>query len=523
MKFPLMEGGRRLIGGMAWNISDRKRMEKLLQSSEERFKHILSSSPAVLFILSIVDDHILGIKWITENLRDMLGYSTTDALVPGWWRQNTHPDDRAGMTSLYQAGLFDRGHMIHEFRFRHKDGQYRWTRGEVRLIRDPTGQTVEAVGAWTDITSQKALEAHDFNNLLTVINGYSDILLLQLSKNDPSRKLIAEIHKAGERSAGLTRQLLAFSRQQLLAPRVLDLNEVVHDTEKMLRRLIGEDVRLTTTFEPKPWAVRADPGQIEQVLLNLAVNARDAMPKGGRLTIETRNIKLDESYALTHKDARTGPHVALSVADTGSGIPPEVMAKIFEPFFTTKEPGKGTGLGLATVYGIVKQSGGHIGVYSEVGIGTTFKVYLPRVEEAVEDVKPPSRTQAPPRGTETILLAEDEAGVRNLTSYLLRECGYTVLEAVDGVDAIRVAAVHDGAIDLLITDVVMPSAGGRVASEELSRQYPGLRVLFVSGYTDDAVIRHGVLREGVNFLQKPFTPLAMAVKVREVLDAPVTI
>ena len=397
---------------------------------------------------------------------------------------------------------------------------------------------VEAVGAWSDISAHKHLEdqfhhaqkmeafgqlaggvAHDFNNLLTIINGYSDLVLQSLPKGDPSRQLIAEIYKAGERSAGLTRQLLAFSRQQILAPQVLNLNEVVAGTDKMLRRLIGEDIRLTTTLDSEPWAVLADPGQIEPILLNLAVNARDAMPTGGRLTIETRNVQLDETYTVTHKDSRPGPHVLLSVSDTGTGMTPEIMAKIFEPFFTTKEPGKGTGLGLATVYGIVRQSGGHVGVYSEIGVGTTFKVYLPQVEEGLEDSKPLSQIRKPPRGTETVLLAEYEAGVRELGSYILTECGYRVLEAIDGNEALRVAAACDGPIHLLITDVVMPGQGGRVLSEQLTERYPDLRVLFMSGYTDDAVIRHGVLREGVNFLQKPFAPLALAIKVRDVLDA----
>ena len=360
--------------------------------------------------------------------------------------------------------------------------------------------------------------AHDFNNLLTIINGYSDLLLESLPESDPSRQMIAEIHEAGERSAGLTRQLLAFSRRQVLTTQILNLNEVVADTDKMLRRLIGEDIRLTTTLEAHPWAVRADPGQVEQVLLNLAVNARAAMPKGGRLTIETKNVELDESYVRTHMYARAGPYVLLSVTDTGSGMPPEVLAKIFEPFFTTKETGKGTGLGLATVYGIVKQSGGHVAVYSEVGLGTSFKVYLPQTEEPSQRSPAPSRMLAPPRGTETILLAEDAAAVRALTRTILTGCGYRVLEAADGEEAVQVAAGHDGPIHLLITDVVMPGAGGRAVAERLTEQYPRMRVIYVSGYTDDAVIRHGVLREGVHFIQKPFTPAGLARKIRAVLD-----
>jgi CheY-like chemotaxis protein len=362
--------------------------------------------------------------------------------------------------------------------------------------------------------------AHDFNNLLTIINGYSDLLLQSLSAGDPSRMLITEIHKAGERSAGLTRQLLAFSRKQILAPRVLNLNDVVTETDKMLRRLIGEDIQLTTTLVSQPWAVLADPGQLEQVLLNLAVNARDAMPQGGRLTIETRNVKLDEAYIRTHGDARAGPHVLLSVSDTGCGMTPEVQAKIFEPFFTTKGLDKGTGLGLATVYGIVKQSDGHIAVCSEVGVGTTFNVHLPRAAQGPEGSKAPSRILTPPRGTETVLVAEDEIGVRTLTSFILAGCGYKVLQAADGDEAVRLAAAQDGQIDLLITDVVMPGAGGRAVADQVAERHPETRVLFVSGYTDDAIIRHGVLREGMNFLQKPFSPLALASKVREVLDAP---
>jgi PAS domain S-box-containing protein len=540
LKFPLLDGGQRRIGGMAWDISDRKQAEKALQLTQQRLRHVLASSPAILYTLVIENDQIVRLSWVSDNVKEIFGYTPEAALAPGWWKRSIHPEDREGVLSQTQKALFGQGSAANEYRFQNQDGTYRWARSEIRLIRDTTNRAVEAVGSWTDITARKVLEeqfrqaqkmdafgqlaggvAHDFNNLLTIINGYSQLLLDALPAGDESRGLIAEIYKAGERSAGLTRQLLAFSRQQVLAPRVLNLNTVVTETDKMLRRLIGEDVRLTTTLASKLWAVQADPGQVEQVLLNLAVNARDAMPRGGRLTIETRNLELDDTYLRDHADARAGPHVVLSVTDTGCGMPPEVRAKVFEPFFTTKGPGKGTGLGLATVYGIVTQSGGHIAVYSEVGVGTTFKVYLPRVEQADEVPETPSKKLAPPRGTETILLAEDEAGVRALAGYVLASCGYTVLEAIDGADAVRVAAGYAGPIHLLITDVVMPGEGGRAVAEHVAQRHPGVRVLFMSGYTDDAVIRHGVLREGMNFLQKPFAPLALALKAREVLDATV--
>ena len=539
MKFPLFASGARRIGGMAWNITDRKRIEKALQQSQHRLHHVLASSPAILFTLGIEGKKFLGINWISENLQEILGYTPNETFVRDWWVNLLHPDEAEAVRLRTGQSLFNQGSSIEEFRFRHRDGSYRWTRHQIRVIRNEMGEAVEAVGAWSDITERKLLQdqfhqaqkmeafgqlaggvAHDFNNLLTIINGYSDLVLQSLPKGDPSQKLVAEIYKAGERSAGLTRQLLAFSRQQVLAPEILNLNEVVAETDKMLRRLIGEDIRLTTTLDSEPWAIRADAGQIEQVLLNLAVNARDAMPQGGRLTIETRNIELDATYTLAHKDVRPGPYVLLSVTDTGTGMTREIMLKIFEPFFTTKEAGKGTGLGLATVYGIVKQSGGHIAVYSEVGVGTTFKVYLPQVEGGTEESKPLSRTQNLPRGTETVLLAEDEAGVRELSRYILEQCGYTVLEAADGIEAYKTAVGYSGPIHVLITDVVMPGTGGRVLAEQLTERYPKLRVLFVSGYTDDAVIRHGVLRDGVHFLQKPYAPVTLANKVREVLDAP---
>lgn len=418
------------------------------------------------------------------------------------------------------------------------DGTSFWNEVSVSPVRDGNGVT-HFVGVLTDVTARKRLEeqfrqaqkmqaigklaagiAHDFNNLLTIINGYSEMLIQSLPPNDPSRELLTEIHHAGERSAGLTRQLLVFSRQQVLAPRILELNAVVLDSERLLRRMIGEDVRLTTALDPELGAIRADPGQVEQVLLNLAVNARDAMPTGGQLTIETRNVELGEDDIRSNADARPGPHILLAVSDTGCGMTSDVKARIFEPFFTTKSQGKGTGLGLATVYGIVQQSGGIVDVYSEVGTGTTFKVYLPWVQMGAESAGVRPRPLAPPRGTETILLVEDEDAVRTLTRHVLAGCGYKVLEASDGEAAVRIARSHHaGTIHLLITDVVMPGLGGRAVAESVEQQHPKVQILFVSGYTDDAVVRHGVLSESANFLQKPFSPIALAVKVREVLEA----
>jgi signal transduction histidine kinase len=360
--------------------------------------------------------------------------------------------------------------------------------------------------------------AHDFNNLLTIILGYSDLMLGKLDPGDSMRELIVQIKSAGDRAASLTRQLLAFSRQQVLAPKILDLNVIVTDTEKMLRRLIGEDITLATALDPRLGLVKADPGQIEQVIMNLVVNARDAMPEGGKLTIETRNVELDEIYAQGHPEVRRGDYAMLGVSDTGCGMDETIKARIFEPFFTTKGAGKGTGLGLATVYGIVKQSGGSIYVYSEVGRGTSFKIYLPLVEEKIPSAKCQTDLRKVPPGKETLLLVEDEEAVRAITRHVLQLCGYTILEASHGAEAIKICENNPGPIHLLMTDVVMPGMGGRQLAETLLSRQPDMKVLYLSGYTDDAVVRHGVLEAGANFLQKPFTPGSLAQKVREILD-----
>lgn len=359
--------------------------------------------------------------------------------------------------------------------------------------------------------------AHDFNNVLTVIGGFAELISETIPLADPRRADFDEIKSATRRGADLTRQLLAFARRQVLAPRVIDLNAVVAAVHKMLQRLIGEDVDFVTVLSPDLGRVKADAGQIEQVLMNLVVNARDAMPDGGRLTVETQNVELDAVYARTHIDVQPGQYAMLAISDTGTGMSQEVLNHIFEPFFTTKEPGYGTGLGLATVYGIVKQSGGHIGVYSEVGRGTTFRIYLPRVDQPLDVVTPP-QPRASLIGTETIMLVEDEGPVRALARRVLEGHGYRVLEAPDGLKAIELARQHNGPIHLLVTDVVMPHMSGREVANQIASVVPGIKTLYLSGYTANAIAHRGVIDLKTPFLEKPFTPASLVSKVRDVLD-----
>jgi PAS domain S-box-containing protein len=364
--------------------------------------------------------------------------------------------------------------------------------------------------------------AHDFNNILTIMKGYCQLMMRAIGEGGKGYRETTEVLKAAERAASLTRQLLAFSRKQVLQPKVLALNVVVADMERMLRRLIGEDIELRTMLCQGLGTVMADPGQLEQVLLNLAVNARDAMSKGGRITIETANMELDGSAASRWPDVKPGRYVMLSFADSGCGMDEATVSRIFEPFFTTKEQGKGTGLGLSTVYGIVKQSGGSITVESAPGRGTTFRVCLPRLDaQAEENIdREPESTSEAPRGKETVLLVEDEEIVRSLFSTTLRSAGYSVLEATDGHRALEISRGHKGTIDIVVTDVVMPRMGGGALAETIGRERPGTRVLYMSGYTDDSVVRHGVLDAGIPFLQKPFSPDVLTRKVRQVLDSP---
>jgi len=360
--------------------------------------------------------------------------------------------------------------------------------------------------------------AHDFNNLLTVILSYTDMISRELSPGHPVRAQVEEIERAGMRAADLTRQLLAFSRQQVLDPQVLDLNDVLTGVSNMLTRVLGEDIEMTLSRAPTLGPVRADRGQVEQILMNLVVNARDAMPRGGRITLETADVELDAPYAGGHLDVKPGPYVMLAVSDTGIGMSKETQARVFEPFFTTKARGKGTGLGLSTVFGIVKQSGGTIWLYSEPEAGSTFRIYLPRVVGQVDAARPATPITST-GGTETILLVEDDEQVRIVAGDALRRAGYRVLVTGGPDEGLRVAREHPAPIDLLLTDVVMPGMNGRAVADQVLAQRPGIRVLFMSGYTDDVILHHGVFDRGVAFIQKPLTPLTLTRKVREVLDA----
>jgi two-component system, cell cycle sensor histidine kinase and response regulator CckA len=530
--FLILPGDARVLLSMFRDTTDRREAEERVRRSEERFRALIEKSFDGLLLL----DREAIITYASPSATRILGYPRPELtgrafseLVP---REDLdeYAERHRQVAAEASASAPSCG------RYRHADGQLRWLEVRSTNLLDEPGVGATVVN-FRDVTEQRELEeryrqsqkmeavgqlaggvAHDFNNMLTVINGYSEVLLQCLPPDDPSREALEEIRRAGERSAELTRQLLAFSRQQILALRLIDLNAVVTNAEKMLRRMIGEDVELVAALDPALGAVRVDPGQVEQILLNLAVNARDAMPTGGQLTIETRNVELDEVYARLHPDARPGRHVLLAVSDTGTGMTEEVKSRLFEPFFTTKGPGKGTGLGLATVYGIVRQSGGHLGVYSELGFGTVIKVYLPWETAPARAAQSRSAQVSPPRGTETVLLVEDEDGVRELTRNVLAGCGYEVLAAATADEAVELAAGHQGAIDLLLTDVVMPGRGGRSVADRVTELHPRTRVMFMSGYTDDAVVRHGVLREGMNFLQKPFSPLVLAHRVRDVLD-----
>jgi PAS domain S-box-containing protein len=447
-----------------------------------------------------------------------------------------HPEDlarfEAGKNLLLDQGIFT----PMEYRIRRRDGSERIVRATGEVFANVSGKPAHCIGTVSDVTERRQLEdqlrhaqkmeavgqlaggvAHDFNNLLTVIIGYSESLLTMISSQDPSRSLIEPIHNAASRAASLTQQLLAFSRRAALAPRILSINAVIQKAENMLRRLIGEHIFLTVTLDPEAGHVKLDPSQFDQLIMNLAVNARDAMPRGGTLTIATSTEEFSHECMLSRAEVRPGRYVQLKVSDTGCGMTQEIKHRIFEPFFTTKGLGKGTGLGLAVVHGIVKQSGGYLEVDSEADAGTTFRVYLPAIDD-----KPCAEPAngATPRifGAETVLLVEDEQVVRDLAANALRSHGFKVLTAGDGREALCLAEQHQDRIDLLATDVVMPNIGGRELADTMRSLIPEIKVLFLSGYTDDAVLRHGISQDDESFFNKPFTPTSLVRKVREVLD-----
>ncbi len=513
---------------------ERQAAEEALRRSEANYRSLVECAPYGIY-RATAEGKLLSVN---PALVEMLGYNSEDELLGVNLDAGAYLDEAERIRPVEPGGGVKQFRGV-EAKWKRKDGKIIIVRRSGRPVYDGQGGFLYVEVMAEDVTEVKLLEeqfrqaqkmeavgklaggvAHDFNNLLGVILGYSGAVLEKLSTTDPLRKKVENIEKAAEKAVSVTRQLLAFSRQQVLQPKVLDLNAVVVEMEDMLRRLIGEDIELAIATDTQLGRVKADPTQIEQVIMNLAVNARDAMPQGGKLTIETANVQLDSSYARRRYPVQPGPHVMLAVSDTGTGMDAETQARIFEPFFTTKGLGKGTGLGLATVYGIVKQSGGYIWVYSEPGRGATFKIYLPRAEEAVLAEKRPKAAVASLRGSETILLVEDEESLRKLTRELLEDRGYAVLEAGNGAKALEIAARHQGPIHLVITDVVMPGISGREVAQRMEALRPDAKVLYMSGYTADAITRHGVLEPGMAFLQKPIRPEELAQKVREVLNTP---
>ncbi|GEM_PF-1675426 len=514
-------------------ISERKRAEKALRESEERYRRLVEVSPYAIFITR---RH--RIVFMNQACYRLLKATSPDQIIGRSPFDFFDPEDDSAVIDAFRRALGEGRHLpLIERRILCLDGTVITAELAVSPLTDHASAAMQVI--LHDITERKHLEervrqankmeavgqlaggvAHDFNNMLTIIAGHGDLLAEDSTLTDDQRRSIEQIRQACIRASSLTAQLLAFSRRQVMQPKVLNLNDVVANMEPMLRPLVGEHITLFTVLSPGLGHVRADPNQLEQVLINLTMNARDAMPDGGTLTVETGGCDLDEDGISRQRlDARPGRYVSLRVADTGVGMDEDTLARIFEPFFTTKPKGKGTGLGLSTVYGIIKQSGGSIGVRSRPGQGASFTIYLPRVEEPacaeITDTESPGAFE----GTETVLVAEDEPGVRSLVHASLRLKGYTVLEAGNGTEALALAERHSGPIHLLLTDVIMPQMNGRELSERLKARRPGLKVLFMSGYTDDAVLRHGVVTEDLQFIQKPFTPSALAGKMRTVLDA----
>jgi PAS domain S-box-containing protein len=515
------------------DITERKRAEQELRKSEERYRDLVENARDIIY------SHDLEGNYTSVNKagEQITGYTREESLSMNL-TQTIAPEYLEKARRMIERKLAGEGETIYDLEIIAKDGRRVMVEVNTRLTyQDRVAVGVQGIAR--DVTERKGLEeqlrqaqkmeaigqlaggvAHDFNNLLTAISGFSELILKRLPSDNPMHGHVEQIKKAGDRAASLTRQLLAFSRKQILQTKVLDLNTIVLDMHKMLRRLIGEDIELVTLVNPMLGHVKADPGQIEQVIMNLAVNARDAMPRGGKLIIETSNLDLEDGSVSVYSSLGPGRYITLSVTDTGCGMDAETQSKIFEPFFTTKEQGKGTGLGLAMVYGIVSQSEGHIMVQSEMGRGTTFKIFLPRIEDAVDALQAANTLATPAYGAETVLLVEDDEGIRKLACEILRIVGYTVIAASNGDEGLRVCRQHVDPIHLIITDIVMPGLSGYEVIESISLLRPGIKLICMSGYTDETITGCRHLDLGAAFLQKPFTPDALVRKVREVLDAP---
>ena len=510
----------------------RRLMEQALQKNEERFRSIVETSQEGIFIVN----WNYQIIYCNREMTQILG-RPEDQILNHDFREFLDAESIPIVEDRYRRR--QKGEKIpsrYQFKIIRKTGEVRWVEISAAVINSgtPNAQTIATL---LDVTNQIKLQqqflqaqkmeavgrlaggvAHDFNNILTAINGYAQLLLSEMEPENPLRDDVKEIYKSGNRAATLTHQLLAFSRRQVLEPQILSLNDVIQGSKRMIQRMIGEDIECVFHPDENLGTVYVDPGQIDQILLNLAVNARDAMPKGGRLIVETSNISLAEEYTERHMSVKPGDYILLAITDTGQGMPKDIMEHIFEPFFTTKEKGRGTGLGLSTVYGIVNQSGGHIWVYSEPGKGTTFKIYFPRVDATSDKNKIEGASGNDLRGTETILIVEDEKNVLDVASRSLSNLGYTVLAAQGGEEALKIARNYPGKIHLVLTDVVMPNMPGDQLIQELQKIRSDFRVLFMSGYPDRAITKNGFLKDGLLFIQKPFTPKRIAQKVREVLN-----
>ena len=531
----LKQYSERLITKIEEKNLELVRRTEELEASEEKFRQLAENIREVFWITN-ADQSVM--IYVSPAYESIWGRRCQDLYEnPREWTDAIRPEYKARIDALLANRPSRLAPFSWEYQIARPDGSIRWIHDRGFPIKDRTGAVYRFAGIAQDITERKSLEnqltrsqrmeavgrlaggvAHDFNNLLTAINGYSQLALARLDARDPLYNDVQEISKAGERAAALTRQLLAFSRRQVLQPRILNLNAVVADIERLLKRLIGENIELVSSLHQDLGSVEVDPGQIEQVIVNLAVNARDAMPHGGRLVLETKDTWLDETYVREHPGVAAGPYVLLAITDAGTGMSPDVKAHLFEPFYTTKEHGKGTGLGLATVDGIIRQSGGHVAVDSEMGRGTTFRVYLPRKDGTPEVLQKPGRRDDL-RGSETVLLVEDEPAVRALARIVLTEAGYKTLDARQGEEALLIVERYEKPIHLLLSDLVMPGMNGLELSRRLELMVPGLRAIFMSGYNDTTSLHEGIIGPDMPFLSKPFTPDVLLSKVREVLDS----